>query len=149
MYYSPSGCCRLQGLQILLRWPGQCLGSISLSFGCFTCLLQRPRQTEDESFVVPSRSPVLSFQKQVEASRKACGSKFCPAIPLSTPWTHGVQLWSCSARAFSHYLMGPPVRSACPLSPRPHKPPCAHCAPKCNYSHSVRTPGSYRLPTKL
>lgn len=44
--------------------------SIFLSFGCFTCLLQRLRQTEDESFVVPSRSPVFSFQEQVEARRR-------------------------------------------------------------------------------
>lgn len=120
--------------------------SISLSFGCFTCLLQRPRQTEGESSVVSSRSPMFSFQKQVGPRR--LWKQVLSCYPLSTPWSHGVQLWSCSARASSHHPMDPPLRSACPLSPRPHKPPCAHCAPKCNYSHSVRTPGRYRLPTK-
>lgn len=56
--------------------------SISLSFGCFTWLLQRPRQTEDESFGVPSRSSVFSFQEQVEARRlvEASSVLFSPCL---------------------------------------------------------------------
>lgn len=120
--------------------------SISLSFGCFTCLLQILRQTEDESFVVPSRSSVFSFQKQVEARRlvEASSVLLSPVFSLES-WGSVVELL---CQGFQPLSNGPTLRSACPLSPRPHEPPCAHCAPKCNYSHSVRTPGSYRLPTK-
>lgn len=81
--------------------------SISLSFGCFTCLLQRPRQTEDESSVVPSRSSVFSFQKQVEA-RRLVGASSVLLSPVSSlqSW---VQLWSCSPKAFKSLSNGLPL----------------------------------------
>lgn len=114
--------------------------STSLSFGCFTCLLQRPRQTEDESFGVPSRSSVFSFQEQVEARRlvEASSVLFSPCLKS---WGFVVKL---SCQGFQPLSNEPTLRSACPLSP----PVLTVPAPKCNYSHAVRTLGSYRLTTK-